>query len=550
MHRSLPSDVTPGAVTLRRALLSVSDKRGVVELGAALAARGVEILSTGGTATALAAAGVPVVQVAAWTGAPEILDGRVKTLHPTIHGGLLGRPIAGHQAEMAAHGIAPIDLVVVNLYPFEAAIARPDVTYGDAIENIDIGGPAMLRSAAKNHERVTVVVDPDDYPALLAELAATDGAVSAPRRLALAKKVFAHTARYDAAIAAYLSSVDDAAVTAPAEVPQRAGFPGTLTVQWHKQYDLRYGENPHQTAAFYADAGSPLPTAPATRPTLATAEVLGGKQLSYNNLLDLDAALALALEFGADPRPAAVVVKHNNPCGVALGATVAEAYLRARAADPVSAFGGIVAVTRTVDAALAALLAETFLECVIAPGFADDARELLAAKKNLRLIAAAGAWAPEPDAVVASVRTIAGGALVQSVDAAWVDVAGARVVTARSPSDAERADLTFAWRVGKHVKSNAIVFAKDGATVAIGAGQMSRVDSVRICERKAGDALAGAVVASDAFFPFRDGVDVLAAAGARAVAQPGGSVRDAEVIAAADEHDLAMVFTGVRHFRH
>ena len=549
MHRSLPSDSIPGPVVIRRALVSVSDKRGVIELGRALAARGVEILSTGGTASALTAAGVPVVQVSTWTGAPEILDGRVKTLHPKVHGGLLGRPIPSHQAEMAAHGIEAIDLVVVNLYPFEAAIARPDVTYGDAIENIDIGGPAMLRSAAKNHERVTVIVDPDDYAAVVADLDATDGAVTAPRRLALARKVYAHTAAYDGAIAAYLGAVVDDALVRPAEAPVRAAYPSTLTVQWRKQYDLRYGENPHQSAAFYADASSPLPRTPASRPTLATAEVLGGKQLSYNNLLDLDAALGLALELAGDPRPAAIVVKHNNPCGVALGDTVAKAYARARAADPVSAFGGIVAVTRVVDAELAALLAETFLECVIAPGYSDEARAVLAGKKNLRLVAAGGTWAVDT-ATVASVRTIAGGALVQTVDAAWVDLAAARVVTARAPDAAELADLAFAWRVGKHVKSNAIVFAKDGATLAIGAGQMSRVDSVKICERKAGEALRGSAVASDAFFPFRDGLDVLAAAGARAVAQPGGSVRDDEVIAAADEHGLAMVFTGTRHFRH
>ncbi len=548
MISALPSEVVPGPVVIRRALLSVSDKRGLVELGRALAARGVELLSTGGTAAALTAAGVAVRQVSDWTGAPEILDGRVKTLHPKVHGGLLGRPIAPHQAEMATHGLEPIDLVVVNLYPFTAAIARAELSYADAIENIDIGGPAMLRSAAKNHERVTVVVDPDDYPALVADLAAT-GAVDAPRRLALARKVFAHTAAYDAAIAAYLSAVPDDAVLAPAVAPPRAPYPATLTVQWHKRYDLRYGENPHQSAAFYVDGASPVTVAAAARPSLATAEVLGGKALSYNNLLDLDAALGLALEFGDEPRPVAVVVKHNNPCGVALGADLAAAYTRARAADPVSAFGGIVALNREVDLACARLLGETFLECVIAPGFTAEAREALAGKKNLRLIAAPGRWVADPTAVV-TVRTIAGGALVQTVDAAAVDVGSARVVTARAPEAGERADLAFAWRVGKHVKSNAIVFAKDGATLAIGAGQMSRVDSVKICERKAGAALVGSVVASDAFFPFRDGVDVLAAAGARAVAQPGGSVRDDEVIAAADEHNLAMVFTGTRHFRH
>jgi len=550
VHRSTPSEAVPGAVVIRRALLSVSDKRGVVELAQALAARGVQLLSTGGTAAALAAAGVPVMQVSEWTGAPEILDGRVKTLHPRVHGGLLGRATAAHQAEMAAHGVEPIDLVVVNLYPFEAAVARPDLGFGDAIENIDIGGPAMLRSAAKNHERVTVVVDPDDYPALLAELAARDGAVAAPRRLELARKVFAHTAAYDGAIAAYLGAIPDDAITAPAAAPERHRYPQTLTIQWHKQYDLRYGENPHQTAAFYAESRQPLPGTPRDRPSLATAEVLGGKQLSYNNLLDLDAALGLAIELAGEAQPAAVVVKHCNPCGVALGDSVAAAYQRARAADPVSAFGGIVAVTRPVDGALAALLAETFLECVIAPGFSEEARAILASKKNLRLVAAGGDWTAGAGATIATVRSIAGGALVQTADTARVDLRAATVATQRSPEAGELTDLEFAWRVAKHVKSNAIVFAKDGATIAIGAGQMSRVDSVRICERKAGAALVGSVVASDAFFPFRDGIDVLAAAGARAVAQPGGSVRDAEVIAAADEHGLAMVFTGTRHFRH
>jgi phosphoribosylaminoimidazolecarboxamide formyltransferase/IMP cyclohydrolase len=530
---------------IRRALVSVSDKRGVVELARALADKGVEILSTGGTAAALTAAGIAVKQVSEHTGAPEILDGRVKTLHPKIHGGLLGRDTPEHQREMAANAIAPIDLVVVNLYPFEATIANPTTSLDDAIENIDIGGPSMLRSAAKNHERVAVVVDPDDYAIVVRAMQA--GELSAGQRLALARKAFAHTAAYDAAIAAYLSSIDDVAATSRHQAPSRRELPDNLSLQWRRLYELRYGENPHQGAAFYADARSPLPRTTSTRPTIATAEVLGGKQLSYNNILDLDAALGLCLELG---EPSAVVVKHNNPCGVATDRDIAVAYRRARDADATSAFGGIVAVNREVTAELAKLLVETFLECVVAPGFSSAARDILAGKKNLRLVAASGDWKAPTGELAWSVRTIAGGALVQSVDHGMVDLASARVATTRTPTDAERADLAFAWRVAKHVKSNAIVFAKDGVTVAIGAGQMSRVDSVRICERKAGDALKGAVVASDAFFPFRDGVDVLAAAGAVAVVQPGGSVRDDEVIAAANEHGLAMLFTGMRHFRH
>jgi phosphoribosylaminoimidazolecarboxamide formyltransferase / IMP cyclohydrolase len=538
----------------RRALISVSDKRGVVELAGVLAELGVEVLSTGGTAAALAAAGIAVTQVSAYTGAPEILDGRVKTLHPRIHGGLLGRATEAHRREMAAHAIDPIELVVVNLYPFEATIARGEATLEDAIENIDIGGPAMLRSAAKNHERVAVVVDPDDYGWVAAALRA--GALTAAQRLGLARKAFAHTAAYDAAIAAYLTSIEDAAADARGAVPARRELPDTLGVQWRRLYDLRYGENPHQRAAFYADGRSPLAAGAGAaaqgagagaRPTIAGAEVLGGKQLSYNNILDLDAALGLCLELAG---PAAVVVKHNNPCGVAIDRDVASAYRRARDADATSAFGGIVAVNREVDEALARLLAETFLECVVAPGFSAAARDALAGKKNLRLVAAPGDWRAAAGAVAWSIRTVGGGALVQTVDHGMVDLAGAKVVTARAPRDDERADLAFAWRVAKHVKSNAIVFAKGGVTVAIGAGQMSRVDSVRICERKGGDALRGAAVASDAFFPFRDGVDVLAAAGASAIVQPGGSVRDDEVIRAADEHGLAMLFTGMRHFRH
>jgi phosphoribosylaminoimidazolecarboxamide formyltransferase/IMP cyclohydrolase len=531
-----------------RALVSVHDKTGVIELARVIHELGGEILSTGGTAAALSAAGIPVTEVSAYTGTPEILDGRVKTLHPRIHGGLLGRATPGHQREMAAHAIQPIDVLVANLYPFEATIARPGTSLHDAIENIDIGGPAMLRSAAKNHERVAVVVDPADYGWVGEALRA--GGPSPAQRLALARKAFTHTAGYDAVIAAYLSSVDDAVAEARDAAPARRELPDTLGIQWRRLYELRYGENPHQRAAFYADARSPLPATASGRPTIAAAEVLGGRQLSYNNILDLDAALGLALELSTGDVAAAVVVKHNNPCGVAVDRDLAAAYRKARDADALSAYGGIVAVNREVDEPLAKLLAETFLECVVAPGYSAAARDALAGRRNLRLVAARGAWQPPTNELAWSVRTIAGGALVQTVDHGMVDLAGAQVATARAPTAAERADLGFAWRVAKHVKSNAIVFVKDGVTVAIGAGQMSRVDSVRICERKAAEGLAGAVVASDAFFPFRDGVDVLAGAGAVAVVQPGGSVRDDEVIRAADEHGLAMLFTGMRHFRH
>ncbi len=524
----------PGAkVQLRRALVSVSDKRGVVELGQRLRSLGVEIVSTGGTAAALSGAGVPVVQVSEWTGAPEILDGRVKTLHPRIHGGLLGRPTPEHRAEMAEQGIEPIDLVVVNLYPFERTVAAADVAVADAIENIDIGGPSMIRSAAKNHERVAVLVDPDDYAGFLAELDAVGGAVSAETRFRLACKAFAHTAAYDGAIAAYLTSLER-------DSYDRAQFPGTLTLQWERVAELRYGENPHQSAAFYRDARRP------ERPSIAGAEVLQGKQLSYNNILDCDAALGLCLEF---PAPTAVIIKHTNPCGAASDpGGLAPAYRLARETDPQSAFGGIVAVNREVDAELARLLTETFLECVVAPGYSPAARELLAGKKNLRLLAVGATTARDERSW--ALRSVAGGLLVQSADRAMVGAAAAKVVTRRAPTDDELASLDFAWRVCKHVKSNAIVYGRGTRTVAVGAGQMSRVDSARIARLKAALPLEGSVAASDAFFPFRDGVDVLAEAGATAIIQPGGSVRDDEVIAAADERNLAMVFTGMRHFRH
>ena len=516
--------------SIRTALISVSDKRGVIDLARALVERGVTILSTGGTARSLRGADVPVTDVSEYTGSPEVMDGRVKTLHPRVHGGILMRDTIGDRTQLTELGGAAIDLVVVNLYPFQQTVAR-DAAHEEIIENIDIGGPSMIRSAAKNHARVTVVVDPDDYDTVIAEL---EPGPSLALRARLAAKAFSHTAAYDGAIAQYLTSRK--------EDGGKLDFPGTLALTFEKVYDLRYGENPHQKGAFYAELDAPAGS-------LARAEALGagGKELSFNNLVDVEAALDAVREHDA---PAAVVVKHTNPCGVATGDTLASAYRLARDADALSAFGGIVALNREVDLATAALLGETFLECVVAPGYSAAARDLLAGKKNLRLVAASGDWKAPTGELAWSVRTIAGGALVQSVDNGMVELANAKVATTRTPTDAERADLGFAWRVAKHVKSNAIVFAKDGVTVAIGAGQMSRVDSVRICERKAGAALKGAVVASDAFFPFRDGVDVLAEAGAVAVVQPGGSVRDDEVIGAANEHGLAMLFTGMRHFRH
>jgi len=514
---------------ISRALISVSDKTGVVDLGRRLSRAGLEILSTGGTARALAEAGVPVREVSDFTGAPEILDGRVKTLHPRVHGGILGRPTAKHRAEMQQAGLVPIDLVVVNLYPFRETVAR-GAPFEDVIENIDIGGPAMIRSSAKNHERVAVLVDPADYAAVLAEIEA-DGEVSAATRFRLARKAFAHTAAYDGAIASHLGRLSSP------EAPL-ADFPDTLVVSGSLARALRYGENPHQKAAFYALDG-------AAGVSLAKAEVLQGKELSYNNLLDLDAAMRLCAEFSA---PAAAVIKHNNPCGAAIAeAGVAEAFRRARDTDPVSAFGGIVAVNRPVDAELARELSELFLECVIAPAFSPDALALLAPKKNLRLLTS-------PIAVDAAasfeLRSVAGGFLVQTRDNQTASMTDVKVVSKRAPTAAELADLDFAWRVCKHVKSNAIVFAAGGRTLGIGAGQMSRVDSTRIAISKARAPLAGSVVASDAFFPFRDSVDEAAKAGAVAVVQPGGSVRDGESIAAADEHGMAMVVTGERHFRH
>ncbi|ROR29589.1 bifunctional phosphoribosylaminoimidazolecarboxamide formyltransferase/IMP cyclohydrolase [Inmirania thermothiophila] len=517
---------------IRRALVSVSDKTGLTELAAALARHGIEVLSTGGTARLLREAGLAVREVSEHTGFPEIMDGRVKTLHPRIHGGILGRR-GVDDAVMAAHGIEPIDLVVVNLYPFEATVGRAGCTLAEAVEQIDVGGPAMIRAAAKNHAHVAVVVDPADYAAVIEELDARDGALSAATRARLAAKAFAHTARYDGAIAGYLSAL--------AEDGGREPFPGTLTLQFRRRQVMRYGENPHQGAAFYVAQDPPAGT-------VAAARQLQGKALSFNNIADADAALECVKQFGE--APACVIVKHANPCGVAVAGDLRTAYERAYRTDPESAFGGIIAFNRPLDEATArAILERQFVEVVLAPEVAPAAAEVFAAKPNVRLLAC-GAWPAEPPPRL-DLRSVAGGLLVQDADLALHGEL--RVVTRRRPTEAEMRDLLFAWRVVKFVKSNAIVYARDGATVGVGAGQMSRVNSARIAAIKAEQAgleVAGAVMASDAFFPFRDGIDAAAAAGIRAVIQPGGSVRDEEVVAAADEHGLAMVFTGMRHFRH
>jgi phosphoribosylaminoimidazolecarboxamide formyltransferase/IMP cyclohydrolase len=516
---------------LKRALISVSDKSGIAEFARALAALGVQILSTGGTAKLLEKEGIPVTEVSAHTGFPEMLDGRVKTLHPKIHGGILARrDRPEHTAAIDAAGIAPIDLVVVNLYPFEATVADPDARLEDAIENIDIGGPAMLRSAAKNHAGVAVVVDPADYGKVLEELRAT-GEVSAATRFALATKAFAHTAAYDGAIASYLSSLG-------ADGARRA-WPDILSLQFAKLQDMRYGENPHQSAAFYRDAHPVLGS-------LARYSQIQGKELSYNNVADADAAWECVKSF---TEPACVIVKHANPCGVATGKEPRDAYRKAFKADPTSAFGGILAFNRTLDRAAAAAIGRQFAEVIIAPRLDAGAREEFARKQNLRVLEVA--LAHETNAL--ELKRVGGGVLVQSPDARALQDSDLKVVTRKKPTRAQLADLLFAWRVAKFVKSNAIVFAKGGMTVGVGAGQMSRIDSARIAALKAKSAdltLKGSVVASDAFFPFRDGLDAVVKAGAVAVIQPGGSVRDDEVIAAADQHGVAMVFTGIRHFRH
>ncbi len=522
---------------IARALLSVYDKTGLAEFASALAERGIELVSSGGTSRALREAGLQVRDVADLTGFPEMMDGRVKTLHPHIHGGILGvRGNASHEASMASHGIAPIDLVVVNLYPFEATV-RSGADEAACIENIDIGGPALIRGAAKNHASVTVVTDPSDYGAILSALEEGGGATSLDLRRRLAHKAYAATAAYDTAIADWFAAREGD------RTPLRRAFAGQLS------QSLRYGENPHQWAAFYRSAEQ--------RPGVATAEQVQGKELSYNNLNDTDAAYELVAEFDKS-RPAVAIIKHANPCGVALGDTLKEAYEKALACDPVSAFGGIVALNGVLDADAAREIVEIFTEVIIAPDATEEAKAIIAEKKNLRLLLAGGL--PDPAAPGETVRTLSGGLLVQARDNAVIDAGATRVVTKRQPTDRERADLDFAFRVAKHVKSNAIVYAKDAATVGIGAGQMSRVDSARIAARKAEDAARalgldapltqGSVVASDAFFPFADGLLSAVEAGATAVIQPGGSMRDDEVIQAADEAGLAMIFTGMRHFRH
>jgi len=523
------TDIAP----IRRALISVSDKSGLLDFARALAAHGVEILSTGGTAKALREAGVPVKDVSDHTGFPEILDGRVKTLVPQIHGGILGRrDLPEHVAQMQAHGIAPIDLVAVNLYPFEATVAR-GAAFDDCVENIDIGGPALIRAAAKNHDFVSVLTEPAHYAEVLAELA-QHGGTSLGLRRRLAGEAYARTAAYDAAIAAWFAG-------------QRGEeFPQRLTIGGIRRQLLRYGENPHQQAAFYASG---------TRPGVATSRQVQGKELSYNNFNDTDAAFEAVAEF-ADPT--VVIVKHANPCGVASAPTLADAWQSALACDPVSAFGGIVALNRTLDEAAAERIAGIFTEVIVAPDATEAALALLARKKNLRVLLTGGL--PDPTAPGLTLRTLAGGFLAQTRDAGRVVREGLRTVTKRAPTEAELADLIFAFRVCKHVKSNAIVYARGGATVGIGAGQMSRVDSARIAAWKAAEAARaaglseplthGSVVASDAFFPFADGLEAAVSAGATAVIQPGGSMRDEEVIAAADAAGIAMVLTGMRHFRH
>lgn len=508
---------------MKTALVSVSNKEGIADFCRELVKLGYTVLSTGGTGVALKRAGIPVVDVADYTGFPEIMDGRVKTLHPKVHGGILAdRDKETHRQALKEHGIQAIDMVVVNLYPFEETIKKPNVTLEEAIENIDIGGPAMIRAAAKNHRHVIVLVDPKDYHWVL-EALRERGDLTQEERRRLAAKAFAHTGRYDSLITAYLDK------TLGEDLPTNLG------IFFRKVRELRYGENPHQRAAFYAEGGAPW--------GLAQARQLQGKQLSYNNLLDLHSVLALALEF---TDPVAVIAKHNNPCGVAVGDTPAQAYLRALACDPVSAYGGILAFNREVDGETAREIARIFVEAIIAPGFSPEAQEVLSAKANLRLLE----LNPWPEKLKGwDLRRVAGGLLVQEPDTLLFGDE-LRVVTKREPTEEEWRDLTFAWRVVKHVKSNAIVLARGGQTVGIGAGQMSRVDSVKIAVMKAHLSIQGSVVASDAFFPFPDGVEEASKAGVGAVIQPGGSIRDKEVIEAADRLGMAMVFTGMRHFRH
>ena len=529
---------------IHTALLSVSDKTGIVEFAQELARRGVRLLSTGGTAKLLAQAGLTVTEVAAHTGSPEILDGRVKTLHPKIHGGLLARrDSAEHLRTLEEHAIDRIDLLVVNLYPFQATIAKAGCTFADAVENIDIGGPAMLRAAAKNHGSsqggVTVVIDPLDYPRVLAGLDSPEGEPSYGLRLELAAKVYAHTAAYDGTIATYLTSLSEAEPAQDTE-PARAAWPRTLTLQVDREQVLRYGENPHQSAAFYTDK-------PLQAGLLGSLRQLQGKELSYNNIADADAAWECVRSF---PTSACVIVKHANPCGVALGNTPLQAYEKAFQTDPTSAFGGIIAFNRPVDAETAhAITSRQFVEVLLAPAYDAAALDIFAAKKNVRVLEIPGGEGRNQ----LDIKRVGGGWLVQDPDDFHVGPESLKIATEKAPTAQQMQDLMFAWNVAKYVKSNAIVFVSNGMTVGVGAGQMSRIDSARIASIKAANAgldLAGSAVASDAFFPFRDGLDVVAEAGATCVIQPGGSVRDDEVIAAANERGIAMVLTGTRHFRH
>jgi phosphoribosylaminoimidazolecarboxamide formyltransferase/IMP cyclohydrolase len=527
---------------IRRALLSVTDKTGLVEFAQALAGFGVELVSTGGTARALREAGLAVKDISDLTGFPEMLDGRVKTLHPRVHGGLLYiRGNKEHEAAVSAHGIQPIDMVVVNLYAFEKTAAQPGVAFGHLIENIDIGGPSMVRSAAKNFEDVAIVTRVADYPALVEELKANSGSLSRETRWRLAKQAFSLTAAYDSAIANTLDQISDApppdqAVPKASAAPQVPSLPATLRINLPLTQSLRYGENPHQRAALYSDGSGQ---------GIAGARQLQGKELSFNNIVDLDACWELAQEFD---EPAVIIVKHTNPCGAATGSNLLEAYLKALACDPVSAYGGVIGINRSVDGDAATEIAKLFVEAIAAPGFTAEARERFAAKKNLRLVEVHAA-PPRP-----VVKHVSGGLLLQDADTGRIDATaldpGLKIVTWRPPTADELRSLLFAWRVCKHVKSNAIVYARDGQTLGVGAGQMSRVDAARIGAMKAILPLKGCVAASDAFFPFPDGLEAIAQAGATAVIQPGGSVRDEEVIAAADKLGMAMVFTGMRHFRH
>lgn len=526
---------------IQTALLSVSDKSGIVPFAKALHEQGIKLISTGGTAKLLAENNLPVIEVSQLTHFPEMLDGRVKTLHPLVHGGLLARrDDPAHMQALKEHGIETIDMLVINLYPFQETISKPVCTFEDAIENIDIGGPAMLRAAAKNHQDVTVLISPADYEGVLAEMKSNGKKVSFDTNFRLAKKVFAHTAQYDGAIANYLSSLPENRIH-----EERSEYPQTLNLSFNRVQELRYGENPHQSAAFYRDVN---PVAG----SLANYVQLQGKELSYNNIADADAAWECVKSFGADlneGQPACVIVKHANPCGVAVGASALEAYQKAFKTDPTSAFGGIIAFNRVCDETAAEAVSKQFVEVLIAPSFTAGARAILASKQNVRLLEISLGSMLNPQ----DIKRVGGGLLVQSPDFKNVGLGELKVVSKRQPTPAELADMMFAWRVAKFVKSNAIVFCSGGMTLGVGAGQMSRIDSARIASIKAENAgltLQGSAVASDAFFPFRDGLDVVVAAGATCVIQPGGSMRDEEVVNAANEHGIAMVYTGTRHFRH